>query len=41
VNESHERKTREALVEVPHNAQVIELHSQREVEELLAGFGAG
>ena len=37
----HQRKTKQALTEVPHNAQVIELRSQREVEGLLAGLEAG
>ncbi len=37
----HQRKTKQALAEIPHNAQVIELHSQRAVDELLSGLGAG
>ena len=37
----HQRKTKEALAEIPHNAQVMELHSQRAVEELLSGLEVG
>ena len=37
----HQRKTKEALAEIPHNAQVMEPHSQRAVEELLSGLEVG